>query len=149
MTRRQKIVIIAVGVLLVLLYTGAAVTGGGSGQGNASKKPGGVVGWLGDLFGQPPTAARADLSSACLSGNTLTVKASCTLTVAKSDKGTRRVKLHAVDAVTVASRAPQGQDTVTDDVEAGKDVSVTVDGNGGDIHLSCADSGATCTLTLG
>src|SRR5215831_1744556 len=121
MSRRQKIVIIAVGVLLVLLYTGAAVTGGGSGQGDASKKPGGVVGWLGDLFGQPPAAARADLSSACLAGDTLT------------DKGTRRVKLHAVDAVTVASRAPQGQDTVTDDVEAGKDVSVTVDGDGGDI----------------
>src|ERR1051326_2363701 len=108
MTRRQKIVIIGVGVLLVLLYTGAAASAGGSGQGDASRKPGGIVGWLGDLFGQPPSVARADLSSPCLSGTTLTIKGSCKLTVAKSDEGPRRDTLHPVDAVTVASRAPQG-----------------------------------------
>ena len=149
MTRRQKIVIIGVGVLLVLLYTGAAASGGGSGQGDASRKPGGIVGWLGDLFGQPPSVARADLSSPCLSGTTLTIKGSCKLTVAKSDDGTRRVKLHAVDAVTVASRAPQGSDTLTDDVDADTDVSVTVDGDGGDITLTCAGGKDTCTVTLG
>src|SRR5215470_14713176 len=101
MTRRQKIVIIAVGVLLVLLYTGAAASTGGSGRGDASKDPGGVVDWLGDLIGQPPDAARSDLTSPCLSGSTLTIKGSCTLTVARSDDGTRRVNLHADDAVTI------------------------------------------------
>src|SRR5262245_39370909 len=136
MTRRQKIVIIGVGVLLVLLYTGAAATGGGSGQGDASKKPGGIVAWLGDLIGQPPDAARSDRSSPGLSGSTLTVKRTCTLTVARSDDGTRRVNLHADDAVKIASRAPQGSDDISMDVDADKDITVTVDGDGGNITFT-------------
>jgi hypothetical protein len=148
MTRRQQIAVIAVFVLLVLLYTGAAVNGGGSGQGDASKRPKGVVGWLGDLFGSPPDAKRDQLSAPCLTQDTLSFKGSCTLTVAKSGDSTRQVKLHATDAVSVASRAPQGKDTVTADVKAGDDVSVTVDGDGGNIVITCADSGATCTVTL-
>lgn len=148
MTRKQKIVVIAVFVLLAFLYVGAVASGGGSGQGDASKDPGGVVKWLGNLFGSPPDAKRGQLTSTCLSDDTLSFKGSCTLTVAKSDDGTRRVQLHADDAVTVASRAPQGSDTLTDDLNAGDDVSVTVDGDGGDIQFTCADSKATCTLTL-
>jgi len=148
MTTKQKIVVIAVFVLLALLYVGAVANGGGSGQGDASKRPTGVVGWLGDLFGSPPDAKRADLSAPCLAQDTLTVKGSCVLTVAKSGDGTRQVKLHAADAVSVASRAPQGKDDVTADVKAGDDVTVTVDGNGGPITITCASSGATCTVTL-
>lgn len=145
LSRRQKIIIVAVFALLVVLYTGAAVTGGGSGQGDASH-PGGIVSWFGGVLGQPPAVARADLSAPCLSQDTLTVKGSCTLTVKKSTKDTRRLKLHAAAAVTIASRAPQGSDTVTADVDAGKDVSVTVDGKGGDIVITC--HGDSCVVTL-
>ncbi len=148
MTRKQKIVIIAVFVLLALLYVGAVANGGGSGQGDASKDPKGIVKWLGNLFGSPPDATRGQLTSTCLSDDTLSFKGNCTLAVAKSDDGTRRVRLHATDAMSVASRAPQGKKTITDDVKAGDDVSVTVDGDGGDILFTCADSSATCTVTL-
>lgn len=148
MSRRQKIVIIAVFVLIALMYTGAVAVGGGSGQGDASKKPGGIVGWLGDLIGDPPAADRKDLSADCLADKTLTIKGSCVLHVAKSSEGTRKVALKATDAVKVTSRAPQGSDDVTADVDAGKDVSVTVDGDAADITIAC--SGAdTCTVTLG
>jgi len=146
LSRRQKITIIAVFALLVALYTAAAATGGGSGQGDASGHPGGIVGWLGGALGQPPAVARADLSAPCLSEDTLTVKGSCTVTVQKSTQDTRRLKLHAQAAVRVTSRAPQGSDTVTADVDAGKDVSVTVDDKGGDVVITCpADS---CVVTL-
>lgn len=148
MSRRQKIVVVAVFVLLALLYIGAAAGGGGSGQGNASGHPGGIVGWLGRVVGQPPDAARSDLTAPCLAGGTLTVKSSCVLSVAKSNVGTRRVKLHATDAVTITSRAPQGDQDITADVKAGTDVNVTVDGKGGGIAIVCASTGATCTVTL-
>lgn len=148
MTTKQKIVIIAVFVLLALLYVGAVANGGGSGQGDASKPPDGIVAWLGSLIGSPPDAKRAELSAPCLNQDTLSFKGNCTLTVAKSDDGTRQVELHAADAVSVASRAPQGKDTVSEDVKAGDDVTVTVDGDGGDIVITCADSKATCTVTL-
>lgn len=146
LSRRQKLVIIAVFVLLVALYTGAAATGGGSGQGDASGHPGGIVGWLGGALGQPPAVARSDLSAPCLSEETLTVKGNCTVTVNGSTQDTRRLRLHATNAVTVASRAPQGSDTVTADVDAGKDVSITVDGKGGDIVITCP--GDSCVVTL-
>jgi hypothetical protein len=146
LSRRQKIVIIAVFVLLAALYSGAAAIGGGSGQGDASGHPGGFVGWLGGVLGQPPAVARADLSAPCLSQDTLTVKGTCTVTVNKSTQDTRRLKLHATDAVTVASRAPQGSDTVTANVDADKDVSVTVDGKGGDVVITCP--GDSCVVTL-
>jgi hypothetical protein len=146
LSRRQKIIIVAVFALIVVLYTGAAATGGGSGQGDASGHQGGIVGWLGGVFGQPPTVARADLSAPCLSQDTLTFKGSCTVTVKKSTEDTRRLKLHAQAAVTVTSRAPQGTDTVTADVDAGKDVSVTVDDKGGDVVITCP--GDSCVVTL-
>ncbi|HKD97887.1 MAG TPA: hypothetical protein VKB69_09825 [Micromonosporaceae bacterium] len=148
MTTKQKIVVIAVFVLLALLYVGAVANGGGSGQGDASKRPGGIVGWLGDLVGSPPDAKRADLSAPCLTANTLSFKGSCTMTVAKSDDGTRQIKLHADDAVSVGSRAAQSKDTITQDVNAGDDVTVTVDGDGGGVIFTCKDSKATCTVTL-
>ena len=148
MTTKQKIVVIAVFVLLALLFAGAVANGGGSGQGDASKRPTGIVGWLNSLFGSPPDAKRADLSAPCLSGDTLSFKGSCTLAVAKSDDGTRQVKLHAANAVSVATRAPHGKDNISQDVDGNSDITVTVDGDGGGILITCADSKATCTVTL-
>lgn len=146
MSRRQKLAVGAVLGLIVLLYTGAVGNGARSGSGDAAH-PGGVVGWLGGLVGHPPAAARSDLSAPCLTDRTLSVQGSCTLSVAKSSGGTRQVKLHATDPVRVESRAPDSRQTVTDDVKAGDDVSVTVDGTGGDIAISCP-AADTCTATL-
>jgi hypothetical protein len=146
MTRRQKITVGVVLVLLVLLYSGAA-TLGGSGQG-ATLHPGGLVGWLGHVVGKPPAASRSDESAACLDGDTLTIKGTCTLTVAKSSTKTRQVKIHATDAITITTRAPNSDSTVKQDAKAGADIAVTVDANGADITLSCADTGDTCSATL-
>lgn len=145
LSRRQKIVIVAVFAIVIALYT-AAVASGGSGQGDASHKPGGIVGWLGRVAGEPPAVQRSELSAPCLSGDTLTVKGSCTVTVQKSTKDTRRLKLHAGAAVTVTSRAPQGEDSVSADVAAGDDLAVTVDSKGGDILITCG--GDSCAVTL-
>lgn len=148
MNRRQKIIVGAVLAFIALLYAGVAVHTGGSGGGGASRDPGGIVGWLGDLVGSPPQVDREDMSAPCLSGDTLTIDGACTLTVAKSDTRTRQAKLHADDAVTVTTRAPQGDDTISHDAEAGSDFSVTVDSKGADITFTCADTGDTCVVTL-
>ena len=147
MSRRQKIAVVAVLVLMAVLYAGAVAGGARTGQGDAGDHPGGLVGWLGRAVGQPPAAARSDLAAPCLRDRTLTVAGHCTLRVASSDRGTRRVRLHATDPVTVESRAPKGEQTVTADVKPGDDVSVTVDGDGTDIAITCA-GGDTCTLSL-
>jgi hypothetical protein len=149
MTHRQKIVVGAVLVVLALLYSAAAASAHGSGQGSASQKPGGIVGWLGHIVGKPPAAPRSDESAPCLSGQTLSVQGSCMLTVAKSSTRTRQVKLHANDAVTVTSRAPNGSQAITATVKAGADVTVTVDASGSDIEISCTTSGSNCVATLG
>lgn len=142
MTRRQKILLGAVALVLVLLYTGAAATAGGSSQGNAADRPGGLVGWLGHFTGKPAKVDRSALSAPCLAGTVLTVKDSCVLTVAAGN-GTRRVALHADDAVSVTSRPPGQQQDATSTVEAGHDVDVTVDKAGGRITFTCA-----CTVHL-
>jgi hypothetical protein len=150
MTRRQKIIVAAVLVAIALLFSGAVANGGGKGEGNAkSGRSNGFIDWLGGLFGQPDNVGRNELTSTCLDGSTLTIKGSCVLTVAKSGKDLRQVKLHAKDAVSVTSRTPRGNDTATSDVKAGDDIKVSVDGKGGDITFNCADgSGATCVVTL-
>jgi len=147
MSRRQKVVIVAVLALMAVLYTGAVANGSGSGTGDAGRRPGGLVGWLGRLVGQPPVAARAELAAPCLTDRTLALHGGCVLSVAKSSRGTRRVKLHAADPIRLVSRAPSSQQTVTADVKAGDDISVTVDGDGGGIAISCT-AATTCTVTL-
>src|SRR5690242_16939444 len=106
MTRRQKVLVTVVLAALVLLYAAGMAGAGRSGDGSLTGRPGGIVGWLGGIVGQPPRAAPQELSSACLSERTLTVQGSCVLTVAGSGRTLRRVALHARDAVTVTARAP-------------------------------------------
>jgi hypothetical protein len=142
-SRRQKVAAAAVAIVLVLLYGGAAATASGPGSGAAAARPGGLVGWMGGLFGKPPKVTPQAVVSPCLNGRTLTVENSCVLTVAKGS-GTRRVALRAAGAVDVTSRPPGGTAPAAGHVAAGADVDVTVDGDGGDITLTC-----TCTLTLG
>ncbi|WP_432826861.1 hypothetical protein [Dactylosporangium sp. CA-092794] len=144
--RQQRVVIaglVVVGVLFALSATHRA--GGGAG---AVRDPGGFVTWIGRHFGGTPEAKRGDLSAPCLQGDTLTVAGgTCTLTVAGSDTGQRRVRLHTDSAVAVRAPAP-GRDTVVrSDVGAGDTVSVTVGGGETGIDVIC-DGTRTCTLTL-
>ena len=147
MTRRQLILVGVVAAVLVVLYGLAAANGARSGRGNADSRQGGIVGWLGSKVGPPADAARGDLSAGCLSGSKFTVDGQCVLTVAGRSRGTRRIRLHAVDAVSVNAPAPQGAGQVTADLKAGADTSVTVDGSGARITLTCAAT-RPCTVTL-
>lgn len=147
MTRRQIIIVGAVFAALIILYGLAAANGTRSGQGGPDSRNGGLVGWLGSAIGQPPDAARSDLSAGCLNGSTFTVDGQCVLTVARSPRGTRRVRLHATDPVIVDAPAPQGAGQVTADLKAGTDSSVTVDGAGARITLTCG-AVRPCTVTL-
>lgn len=146
MSRRQKIVVCAILAALAVLYSGAVATGGGTGTGDAATGNG-FVRWLGRLAGEPAAVVAADLSAGCLADTTIAVQGSCTLHVAASRQDLRRLRLHARDAVTVTARAPHGDSPVRDDVAAGTDVDVTVDGRGGDVTFACADT-TTCVLTL-
>ena len=148
MSRRQKIAVVAVLAALALLYTGALAGGTGRGEGTAGTGPGGFVAWLGRLAGPPPAVARADLRADCLAGTTFTVRGTCTVRVAASDHGTRQLRLHAEDAVTVRARAPQGDTVVQSELDAGAEVKVTVDGKGGDLTLDCGGADSTCVVTL-
>jgi hypothetical protein len=147
MSRRQKIVVCAVLAALAVLYTGAVATGGRTGTGDAGATGNGFVRWLGRLAGEPTAVVAADLSADCLADTTITVRGSCPLHVAASRQDLRQLRLHARDAVTVTARAPRGDSLVRDDVAAGTDVDITVDGRGGDVTLACADT-TTCVLTL-
>src|SRR5690349_8653746 len=145
MTRRQIIVVGVVTAVLIIAYGLAVANGSRSGEGSPDARNGGLVGWLGSLVGQPPDVARADLSAGCLRETTFTVDGQCVLTVAKSRRGTRRVRLHANDPVSVDAPAPAGR--ITADLKAGADASVTVDGAGARITLTCA-AVRPCTVTL-
>jgi len=147
MTRRQIVLVGVVGAVLVILYSLAVANGGRSGQGDADSRHRGLVGWLGSVVGDPPDAARGDLSAGCLNGSTFTVDGQCVLTVARSPRGARRIRLHASDPVRVDAPAPQGAGHVTADVKAGADSAVTVDGSGARITLTCA-AVRPCTVTL-
>ncbi|HKT01089.1 MAG TPA: hypothetical protein VJT31_16300 [Rugosimonospora sp.] len=146
MTRRQKILTVAVFAVLVMLYAGAAATGSGSGGGDAGTRPGGLVGWLGHLVPGPREVPASQLRAGCLSGTTLTVQGGCTLTVPKG-AGTRRVRLHADQPMTVTARPPGQQQPAATQVRAGTDLDVTVNGDGGPIDLACTGA-ATCTAHL-
>ena len=147
MSRRQKIILVAVGVVLVLLYSGAIAGGAGRRDGSASRRPGGLVGWLGSLVGSPPAARRADLSADCLAGTTLTVHGTCLLHVAAHGTGNRRVTLRARDAATVTARPPGADRDIRAEVKAGAEVGVTVGVGATDITVGCAGT-APCVLTL-
>jgi hypothetical protein len=153
-TTRQRLLIGAVLLVIALLYAGALAAPAGSGQGDATPDgPRGVLGWLGGgptpgASGEPGPAVRADLHADCLAGQTLTVKGTCVLLVARGGDGLRQVRLYAHDAVTVTARAPQHGILMSDDAKPGDEVKVTVDATGGEIALDCDDPANTCVVTL-
>jgi hypothetical protein len=146
LSRLQRILLAAV-VLVVVLFVLAAGNGSGSGTGSA-QHPGGIVGWLGDLFGGSTVVDRKDLSAPCLQPDgRLVVKDTCTLHVAAGSDDVRKVKLTAQAPVTVTAKAP-GQDTTgTRDVAAGDELDVAVDQNANDIEIKC-DAAQACVVEL-
>ncbi len=147
LTRLQRILLAAV-VVVIALFVVAAATGDRDGGAGAAQHPGGLVGWLGGLFGGSSTVDRKDLSADCLQDDgTLAIKGSCTLHVAAGSGNVRKVRLTARQAVSVRAKPP-GQDTTgTRDVAAGDRLDVAVDQNANDIVITCT-SGGTCVVTI-
>ena len=76
-------------------------------------------------------------------GDRLVIDGHCPAHVRKSERGRRNVRLQTDGDVTVQAPAP-GQDTVVrTDAKAGGELTVTVDGAGADVDLTCA-----CVLTI-
>ena len=147
MTRNQKLLggLVA---LVVVLFVLSLTNGGGNDGGNPGAKPGGLEGLLGDWFGDAAAADEADLSGDCLRpGGRLELDGTCVLRVAPSDQDMRVVKLHTEQPVTVSAPSVRGDTTVTADLAAGEDASVSVGPDGADITLTCGAE--SCVLTLG
>lgn len=143
MTREQKI-LIAAGLLVIVLYVGAVASGRGSGEGDANSPVGGLVGVIAGWLGSSADADRVELSADCFNeAGQLGVEGSCTLKVAPSERDLRVVRLRTDQPVSVTARLPQSGRTATVEVAAGDETSVAVDGDGGDIALTC-----TCVLTV-
>jgi hypothetical protein len=147
LTRLQRILLGAI-VVIVALFIVSAATSGRAGDGGPDSGRSGIVAWLGDLLGGSSTVDRKDLSADCLQPDgRLVINGSCVLRVARSDSDVRQVKLRARDALSVRAPAPRGDQVVTDDLDAGKDVAIAVNGDGADITLTCAGAD-TCVATL-
>jgi hypothetical protein len=148
MSGRQKLVLALVGVALVLLFVAAMANPSGSGQGRPGASPSGVVGLLGRVAGDAGAVPAADVSAPCAqaAGVFKVAFGGCVLTVASGGRGLRTVRLRADRALTVRSKAPRNDFTVTDTLAPGEVARVAVDEQGGAIGLSCG--AATCTVTL-
>lgn len=137
LTRGQKILAVVV-VLIVALYVTGVSTPRGS-DGDLDPTENGLVKMLGGWFGGPETAQLAELSSPCLTERTLSIKDSCVLTVAASDKELREVVLKAEQTAQLRTRAPNDDTILEKELTAGEQVRVAVDAEGSEITLSCAE----------
>ncbi|GIH02133.1 hypothetical protein Rhe02_02000 [Rhizocola hellebori] len=143
LTRGQKILAL-VAVLIVALYvTGVATQQGSTGKVDPTEN--GLVKMLGRWFGSPDQAEPGELSAPCLAQQQLTIKDSCVLTVASSDKDLREVVLRAQQPVRLHTRAPHDDSFLDKDLTAGEEVKVTVDSSGGDVTLTCS----SCVVLVG
>jgi hypothetical protein len=147
-SKRQKIILAVIGVLLVLLFIVAVANPSGSGTGKPGERPGGLVGALGRLAGDAGAVPAADVTAKCkkADGTFVVAFGGCALTVAAGGSGLRTVRLRTDRALQVTAKAPRNDFTVTDSVDPGKDVKVAVDEKEATIGLLC--TGGTCVVTL-
>ncbi len=143
------LVLVAVVGLFVVALVLPAGSGNGDGDGDARKPPGGLVGLLGDRFGGTADVDRTAVSSACLQpADRLVFTGGCALSVSPGSGGLRIVRLHTLSAVHLTTRAPNSDLEISKDVQAGEDVSVAVDDEGGTIALACSGFGQSCTVAV-
>jgi hypothetical protein len=141
MSRRQRIVVLAVGVLILAAFVAAVLNPGGSGDG--------PVGWLGERVGDAAGAAPGELTPDCREPDgRLVFGGSCTIDVAPSDTELRLVTLVTEQPISVTAPTPVGDFTVATDVAAGETVRVAVGPDGAEIALECADSD-DCVVRIG
>lgn len=109
MSTKQKVLLGAVGVLLVVLFIVAAGIGGGRGEGDPAE-PGSAVQWL-ERFGAEKSAVDpATVTASCpREGDALTFSGSCTLRVADPG-GMKTLILRSGKAFAVSAPAPGGAD---------------------------------------
>jgi len=144
LTRGQKILALVGAAIIALYVTGVATQQDGSGdQPDPSQHA--LVETLGGWFGEPDRVAPHELSAPCLTGNRLTIKNSCVVTVAPSDKDLRELRLRSEKAARLTTRAPHDDTTLEEDLDAGADLEVAVDGQGADITLTCDE----CVIVVG
>ena len=90
--------------------------------------------------------ARSLLGGECgLAQARLTIKDSCVLTVASSDKDLREVILRPQEPVHLQTRAPHDDALLEKDLQAGEEIKVTVDSSGVDVSLTCS----SCVVLIG
>jgi hypothetical protein len=140
MTRRQRIVVAVVGVLIVVAFVAAVLNPGGSGDG--------PVGWLGRWVGDAAGAAPEDLAPDCEEDGRLVFGGSCTIEVAPSDQDLRLVTLTTEHPIVVTAPTPVGEFTVETELAAGEVVRVAVGPDGAEIELDC-DASDDCVVVIG
>jgi len=99
--------------------------------------------------GGDAAAPAGEIQALCRTGPaTLTVDTTtCVLSVSRGEARLRTVRLTTDAPLTVVSRVPRKDFTVTAEVDAGARAGIAVDGDGGDIRLTCRQD--RCTVTLG
>ena len=142
MSRQQKMVVAAVGVLIVVAFIAAVLNPGGAGDS-------GPVAWLGRWVGDAAGAPSEDLAPDCQEPDgRLVFGGSCTIEVAGSDESLRLVTLTTEHPVRVTAPAPAGGYTVESELAAGELVRVAVGSDGAEIELDCQDDD-DCVVTIG
>lgn len=141
MSARQRIVVLAVGVLILVAFVAAVLTPAGSGDG--------PVGWLGRMVGDAAAAAPEEVAPECREPDgRLVFGGSCDIAVAPSTTDLRLVTLVTEHPVSVTAPTPVGDYTVETELAAGETVRVAVGPDGAEIELDCAASG-DCVVRIG
>jgi hypothetical protein len=148
MSKRTKVLLIVGAIVLVCMFSGALANQTGTGTGDANSRNG-LVDFLGRRAGNANAVADGEVQAPCRkAANRFDVTGgSCTLTVAAGGAGLRSLHLRSNSPITVTSKVPRRDFTVSDDVKPGDEVKVAIDSGGGQVALTCAPL-ATCVVML-
>jgi len=146
--KRTKVLLVVVAVLLVCCFGGSLANGRGTGTGDPNSSNG-FVDFLAERAGSANAVADGEIEAPCRTApGTFQVLGTCTLTVVAGGTGLRSLVVRTDNAITVASRVPRKDFSVSDDVGAGDEKRIPIDEQGGPVTLACA-SISGCVVTLG
>jgi hypothetical protein len=149
MSGRQRVLVIAVGVVIVLLFAASVATQGRGGPGGRDSGESGPVALLERWFGGTVGADPDDVTADCQEPDgRLVFGGSCTVEVAPADRSLRLVRLAAQHPVSVEAPTPVGDFTVATELDPGETVRVAVGPDGAEIELDCADPD-DCVVLIG